>query len=113
MSKIMLFKMAVYGVATLVLGLVIMQFLSVNQEVVSVETYFGPLSGLSIGRLLVLAFAIGGVTGFLMAFVPGLIDVVRVKRLRSQLNVQKHRVHELEKKEKAMLAHVDLPGEEG
>lgn len=111
MSKFTLLKLVLYIILSLALILVLIQFLSVNQSLVILHTYFGALEGESLGSLLVISFLIGGVLGYVAAFVPSLFDLFKIKRLKSQLKTQKNRLDELERQQSAMLAHADLPGE--
>lgn len=112
MSKIMWLKVTLYGLLLLALALLMMQFVSLNQEIAAVNTFMGPVTGYSIGRLMVYAFIAGGVVGFTVAFLPSLVDLVRIKHLQSQLKQQRQRVETLEKRQSAMVAHADLPGQE-
>lgn len=110
MSKFTLLKLGIFILVALVLLLVLTQFLSVNQSEITLNTYFGALEG-HLGRMFVISFLVGGVFGYLAAFVPSVFDFLKIKRLNKQLQVQKKRLEAFERQQTSMVAHADLPGE--
>ena len=86
-----------------------MQFINVNPQLVEVQTMFGPIKGFSIGAMLMSVFVLGGIIGFMVAFVPSIFDLVKIRQLRAQLKSERNRVQELKKQQSTMAAHADLP----
>lgn len=110
MGKLIFLKRLFIVLFLVVVTLLLVPFIGNNQEVVNINTYFGVWSN-SAGVILVSTFIVGGLTGFIAAFLPSMLDMARCKRIMLQLEKAQKRVADLEKKQTMMTAHVDIPGE--
>ena len=78
-------KLILFSLLGLTLFLVVMHFISLNEQNVIVTTLLGPLPRASLGKTVILTFACGGLLGLLFGFLPSTLDKMLITRLRMQL----------------------------
>ncbi len=79
-------KATVLIVALILLALMGLQFLTENQQPVTVKTLIGDFVGLSIGKALLSAFIGGAILGCVIGFIPLGFYVLVQSRLKKYIN---------------------------